>query len=121
MDSNRRGGGNGSIARAGDFLMTGIRKRRVAGSKTSAGGLAHRRALFKRLKATLGFADQRLYTSKQFQEGSNKYEEFFCYNENDEEDLDSNDSREPRGTVHSVSKGFKTSLSLSHSGGPLAT
>ncbi len=61
--------------------------------------VAHRRSLLKRLKGSLGYADQKLYTSRQFQEGSNKYEEFFCYNENEDADeLIGSDDDEPQGS-----------------------
>ncbi|OXA61881.1 hypothetical protein Fcan01_03088 [Folsomia candida] len=98
MEGNRRNAGNGNGAnRCGDFLMAGIRKRRIVGTKIAASSPAHRRSLLKRLKGSLGYADQRLYTSRQFQEGSNKYEEFFCYNENEEGDEMVGVDGEPKG------------------------
>lgn len=135
MEGNRRNAGNGNGAnRCGDFLMAGIRKRRIVGTKIAASSPAHRRSLLKRLKGSLGYADQRLYTSRQvwiwhilfvqitchvlftqhllifvvwfclfqFQEGSNKYEEFFCYNENEEGDEMVGVDGEPKGIYKST-------------------
>jgi hypothetical protein len=55
------GNGDGNVPRAGDFLMTGIKKKRVFGRMSTAGSSVHRRSLFRRLKASSGYADQRLY------------------------------------------------------------
>jgi hypothetical protein len=78
------GNGDGNVPRAGDFLMTGIKKKRVFGRMSTAGSSVHRRSLFRRLKASTGYADQPLYSSRQ--EGSNKKDEFVCCDEEDEEE-----------------------------------
>jgi hypothetical protein len=78
------GNGDGNAPRAGDFLMTGIKKKRVFGRRSTAGSSVHRRSLFRRLKASSGYADQPLYSSRQ--EGSNKQDEFVCSDEDDEDE-----------------------------------
>lgn len=104
MEGNRRnagagngGGGSNGTGRCGDFLMAGIRKRRVVGSRIATGSSVHKKSLLKRLKGSMGYADQKLYTARQFQEGSNKYEEFFCYNENEDGDEVLGPDGEPQG------------------------
>lgn len=69
-----------------DFLIGGVLKKPISGRKIKAGSLQHRRRLLKRMKTALKYGDQSLYSSRQFAEGSNKYEEFFCYNEVDDDE-----------------------------------
>ncbi len=94
-----------------DFLLGGVMKKVIVGNKTSASKPTHRRKLLKRFKATLRYGDQRLYSSRQFAEGSNKYEEFFCYNENDESEEEPEEEDQP-GLGNSVAS---TSASVERS------
>lgn len=96
MELHRRGnnaGNNGSSRAGSDFFMNGVLKRPICGNKTSASSYRHGRKLLKRLKGTMTYGDQRLYTSRSFQEGSNKYEEFFCYNEHEDDPEDDEETR----------------------------
>ena len=86
MSRNRSGtNGNGSRPTI-DYLLTGINKRPVVGFKNSITKLQHSRKLLKRIRSQLSYADQKLFTSRQFAEGSNKYEDFFSYADSDESD-----------------------------------
>jgi len=89
MDGGRRNNnqhGHGHSRCGQDFLMAAVMKRAIFGRRTSASSKRHSKKLLKRLKSQLGYADQKLFSSRQFAEGSNKYEEFFCYNEHEEEE-----------------------------------
>ncbi|CAG7832721.1 unnamed protein product, partial [Allacma fusca] len=81
-----RGGlsGNNPTRSTLEYLLTGINKRPVMGYRNSIVKVKHGNKLLRRLKLQMSYADQRLYSSRQFAEGSNKYEEFFCYNADDE-------------------------------------
>lgn len=92
-----------------EFLIGGVMKRPIAGNKTASSKIGHRRKLLKRFKETLRYGDQRLYSSRQFAEGSNKYEEFFCYNEND--DSEDEVEREEEQPVSSPSTDSNTNSS----------
>jgi len=75
----------------GDFFMSGVPKRPICGSKTST--QVHGKKLLKRLKSTLSYGDQRLYATRSFQEGDNKSEEYFCYNDLEEVSEDEGNTR----------------------------
>jgi hypothetical protein len=90
MEGNGRGGGgggdgDGNVPRAGDFPMTGIKKKRLFGRRSTAGSSVHQGSLLRRLKASSGYADQRLYSSRQ-EGANNKYDDFFCYDEHEDDE-----------------------------------
>jgi len=89
MDNVRRNIPSHSGRSTGELFLTGILKRPVFTKKTRASNSAHCKALHKKLQATTGYGDQHLYNSRQFAEGASKNEEFFCYNENEEQEEES--------------------------------
>jgi len=84
-----------------EFLLGGVLKRPIAGNRTYTSKPLHRKKLLNKFKATLRYGDQRLYSSRQFAEGSNKYEEFFCYNENDDSEEEAERQEEPEASSSS--------------------
>jgi len=81
-----------------EFLIGGVIKKAIMRKKSAQAYQKQRIRLMKKLQKSLGYADQKLFASRQFVEGSNKYEEFFCYNENESEE-----ESEDRGDEESTS------------------
>lgn len=100
--SRNRGGPNSNGSRPTiEYLLTGINKRPVVGLKNSITKVKHGRKLLKRIRSQLSYADQKLFTSRQFAEGSNKYEDFFSYADSDESEGESDSCDEAIGSQHS--------------------